>query len=189
MRRWAIVLAWLVVMACVAGSYGCNGDWLGSGHTGPTPVPTPVPEPTPAPTPPPQVSPEVVWRGPDQVDILWPDITIVGGSEDYVLRWHFEWMLGRPRTIKHVQTFMGFDNGDQVEASIAVYDGENRVGYRRSEHLELVSENYDAWDTQHWLTGQPATRIVVDIIGRTTGLNHAGKLTSHQHYQLLLTFE
>ena len=71
-----------------------------------------------------------------------------------------------------------------------VYDSANEAVYRRSLHLESVTpECYDAYDTQEPLVVTETRRLVISLLGRTTGNNSQGLLQSHQHFAVTVTFE
>lgn len=164
----------LVLLAALIGLVSCGGK--------------PPPEPPP---PPPDGNPTIIWRGNDQVELSWDDMPVLvyGGSEASVLRRRLAFQMHEARPIASIQTFMGFDRGDVVEADLALYDEENRVVYRRSAHLEGgVPDCYDAFATAPSLV--PSARgIVLDAVCRVNGKNEVtGDLSARCHFLTTVTF-
>ena len=145
------------------------------------------------PTPPPPTTGdiEIVWRSPDQVDLTWTDMpaTVKGGSEANVFTRRIVLELGEARRIKALNTFMGFDRKDVIEAESVLYDDRGVEIYTRSLHLEAgVDENYDAWEPREY-TGPVTVRIFFDAVCRVNGKNAAGCLTARCHLLARITFE
>lgn len=131
----------------------------------------------------------VLWRGPDQIELQWDDmpITAYGGSEQYV--WTRRTSIPLPEYRKPVRgnSFMGFDRGDVVEAEVAVFDHMGREIYRRSLHKEEGDNTYEAfWPLSY--EGPPTNRLHVDLTCRVNGTNQLDSLTARCHFAVIITF-
>jgi len=164
MRRLAIVL--LLV--------GCGGG------TEPPFVPSPYEE----------GAMNVLWRGPDQIEVTWDDmpITAYGGAEEYVWTRSASVQLPEWREPVRGNSFMGFDRGDVVEAEVAIYDGRGREVYRRSLHKEEGANTYEAfWPLPY--SGPPTQRLNIDLTCRVNGKNQFDELSARCHLAAIVTFK
>lgn len=133
---------------------------------------------------------QVLWRGPDQVELTWDDmpVTVIGGSEDYVWTRSASLELPMHREPVRGDSFMGFDRGDVVEAEVAIYGGQGRVIYRRSLHKEEGDpDSYEAyWPLPY--SGPPTKRLTVDLTCRVNGKNQFDELSARCHFAAIVTF-
>lgn len=133
---------------------------------------------------------------------------VCGGDEDWVLRRHVTLDLLEERQIRYVQSFMGFDLGDSVEAGAYLYNEQNAVIYRRSEHLEVVQGQwvsmpskctawidptrdpvcYDAYDDPQPPMAPLAKTLRLDIDTRVNGENVNGVLSARSHIMVTVVF-
>jgi len=177
--RVARELTLFVLVGVLLALVGCGGN--------------PDPKPPPPPPPPPAGEPSIIWRSADQVELSWTDmpVTVHGGSESSVLRRSMTVILPETRHIANVQSFAGFDRGDVIEATLALYNQANEAVYRLSPHLEGgVPECYPAYDPPTPpLVNTPASRLVLDAECRVNGPNDFnGKLTARCHFAVTVTF-
>lgn len=102
-------------------------------------------------------------------------ILVWGGSEDYVLRRQFIVKLPFEVEIVSLQTFIGLEAGDKVEADIEIFTDSNVLVYSRSYHGH-VAQSYEAYDTPPIvfpLNAQPnASELIVGIVGRCVGTHY-----------------
>jgi hypothetical protein len=118
-------------------------------------------------------------------------VTVYGGSEANVLRREFSFEMHEARLVESAQSFMGFDRGDVVESTVALYNQANEVIYRRSLHKEAGDPDcYEAFDPpQAPLTNTPAKRVRLAIDCRVNGPNDVtGNLSARCHLLATLTF-
>jgi hypothetical protein len=123
--------------------------------------------------------------------MTWVDmpVTVGGGDEKCVLNRRVTYDLGEPRKILSAYSFHGFDNGDSVESLSVLYAKDGKPLYRRSEHLEGITPDYDAFDPP-----QPVDYVtdglILDIVCRVTGENgNTGELSARCHLAVYLEFE
>lgn len=154
----------------------------------------PPPQPPQCPKPPPPGDPTFTWAGNTQLDISWEDMPVVvcegEGIQARILQRRAVIDLPEPRVAETLDSFMGFDRGDVIEADVIIYDDQGRRLYHRSLHLEgNVPECYDAKEPRDSLSTHPTGRIIMDVVCRANGPNDVtGNLWARCHLQGTVNF-
>jgi len=177
MRNLKLQLRYLIAALILIMMTGCASG----GGAGPGPQPPPVPP-----------TPTEVWNSRNQVELSWSDmpVTVQGGSESYVLRRRMTISLPVKRRIIKTESFMGFDRGDVLESTVALYAADGQAIYRRSLHKELGNPDcYEAYEAQPY-GGPPTDLVFFDLDCRVNGPNEqSGSLSARCHIAATLTFE
>jgi hypothetical protein len=114
----------------------------------------------------------------------FPVHTVKGGDEAWVYHERVDLDCSAFTHVTEVESFIGLERGDEVEAAVDLTSTGGYSLYTRSEHKEIPGD-YDAWHSQpvSYHLGNPLT---LELTCRVTGNNPQGKLIAGVQFELRL---